>query len=145
MGYSLFIRNNNGVYVIGLNDSVKNITMNVWNLVVIQYVGDQNGVRAFNFTVDTVSSLQSLAKTQEVVDTLIATQQSFTGVIAGGPGDTLANSGRLALGMPDGSTTQSFTGDVAWVHGFRDYITTVDILAKEISQTWISRWPRSNL
>jgi hypothetical protein len=146
-GYNLFLRNNNGVYVIGLNDSVKNITMNVWNLVVIQYVGDQNGVRAFNFSVDTLDSL-SLSKKQNqqvFVDSLTANQQSFTSVIAGAPGDTLANSGRLALGMPDGSTTQSFTGDVAWVHGFRDYISTVDMLAKEVAQTWISRWPRSNL
>jgi hypothetical protein len=144
-GYTLFLRNTGGNYSIGLNNSFNEIHMNVWNLVVIQYVGDQRGVTAFKFNVASLESLSTARSQQAFVQTLTTNQQSFNAVIAGGNGNYLMNSGRLALGIPDASTTQSFTGDVAWIHGFRDYITTADILAKEVAQTWISRWPRANL
>jgi hypothetical protein len=33
-----------------------------------------------------------------------------------------------------------FTGDVAWIHGFRDYFTSYDMLRAELNQSWLSRW-----
>jgi hypothetical protein len=42
------------------------------------------------------------------------------------------------------SIGQSFTGDIAWLHGFRNYINSDDILSAELYQTWKSRWPSSS-
>lgn len=39
------------------------------------------------------------------------------------------------------SIGQSFTGDVAWLHGFRNYINSDDILSAELYQSWKTRWP----
>ena len=51
--------------------------------------------------------------------------------------------GTLMLGAVNMADGQSCVGDVAWLHGFRDYFTTTKMLEKEIKQTWISRWPRA--
>jgi hypothetical protein len=40
-----------------------------------------------------------------------------------------------------GFSSSSFLGDIAWLHGFRDYIKTDSELYAEMNQTWISRWP----
>jgi hypothetical protein len=40
-----------------------------------------------------------------------------------------------------GFSSSSFLGDIAWLHGFRDFIKTDSELYAEINQTWISRWP----
>jgi hypothetical protein len=37
--------------------------------------------------------------------------------------------------------SESFVGDIGWIHGFRDYIDSDELLQREINQTWISRWP----
>ena len=39
------------------------------------------------------------------------------------------------------SNSASFLGDIAWLHGFRDFIGTDSELYAELNQTWISRWP----
>jgi hypothetical protein len=140
-GYTIFLYNNGGSYKIGLNNSFKDITMNEWNLVVIQYVGDENGVRAFSLNVNTLKSLENVQNRNFLFQNMLSQQQSYSPVIAGGPGEYSVNSAQMSLGSLPNSTIQSFTGDVAWVHGFRYYLTSQELLSKEIDQTWLSRWP----
>jgi hypothetical protein len=40
-----------------------------------------------------------------------------------------------------GFSASSFLGDIAWLHGFRDFIASDSELYAELNQTWISRWP----
>ena len=140
-GYTIFLHNNGGSYSIGLNNSFKDITMNEWNLLVIQYVGDKNGVKGFSFNVNTIKSLEDPQTRRFLLQNMISQQTVYGPVIAGGPGDYSVNSAQMSLGSLPNSTIQSFTGDVAWVHGFTYYLTTEELLSKEINQTWLSRWP----
>ena len=72
---------------------------------------------------------------------MLSRQQAYGSIIAGGVGDYLENSGQLSLGSLPNSSIQSFTGNVAWIHGFTYHLTSENLLAKEIEQTWISRLP----
>jgi hypothetical protein len=40
---------------------------------------------------------------------------------------------------------QSFSGDVAWLHGFRNYLDTDELLLTELQQNWLYRWPIPNI
>ena len=70
----------------------------------------------------------------------------------GNPNDKyVMNSGRLMLGSSGAPSykvggmvnwnSESFVGDIGWIHGFRNYIDSDELLQREINQTWISRWP----
>jgi hypothetical protein len=134
------------------------VVMNQWNLVVIQYVGDENGVKGINFNVEGLATLQNDTGRRAFLAKL-ASQQSAGGggqVMIGNPNDNyVMNSGRLMLGSSGAPSykaagmnnwnSESFVGDIAWVHGFRNYIDSDDLLKREINQTWISRWSQKNI
>ena len=140
-GYTIFLHNNGGSYTIGLNNSFKDITMNEWNLVIIQYVGDENGIRGFTLNVTMMKSLEDEQNRKFLFQNILGQQKAYGSVIAGGPGEYSVNSAQMSLGSLPNSSIQSFTGDVAWVHGFRYYLTSEELLSKEIDQSWLSRWP----
>ena len=162
-GYSagFYLYNKGGQYTFGYGtnrgQSQVNVpaTMNQWNLVVIQYVGDENGVRGINFNVEALSVLQDNTRRGAFLAKLTSQQAGGAGgqVMIGKPTDNyVMNSGRLMLGSSGAPSykasgmvnwnSESFVGDIAWVHGFRNYIDSDDLLKREINQTWISRWPQ---
>jgi hypothetical protein len=128
-----------------------------FNMIVIQYNSHAQGIR--NIQADAMD-LPTL-KTSGGLNTMfarISNHQSPVGPIIMPPITNEAQrkigSGMLILGgsCPDYSlqagsqkNIQSFTGDVAWIHGFRTPINTIGMLKAEVEQTWISRWPRRNI
>lgn len=130
------------------------VVMNQWNLVVIQYVSDENGVRGINFNVEGLATLKNDTGRRAFLAKLMSQQGAGGGgqVIIGNPNDKyIMNSGRLMLGSSGAPSykvagmnnwnSESFVGDIAWVHAFRNYIDSDELLQREINQTWISRWP----
>ncbi len=161
IGTGCSLVNNGGKYSVayqmstGVNQTCP-ITPNEWNLIVLQYLGDKNGLRSINCNVETLENLKKddgrkkfLAKLQS--------QQSLSGrIILGQPNQPyLDSAGWLVLGGAGAAVLrdkgvwrwgqQGFTGDIGWIHGFRDFIDTDEVLKSEIKQTWMSRWPRGNL
>jgi hypothetical protein len=61
---------------------------------------------------------------------------------------TRNHSGHLVLGgwNPELSKTKPiwmgscFVGEVAWIHGFREALSTDELLSKDITNTWLTRW-----
>jgi hypothetical protein len=126
-----------------MGSTTKDITMNEWNLIVIQYIGDSNGLRRTSFHVETLNRLKNSAARNRFSAELISNQLVNGEVIAGNPrANYVQNSGFLTLGSWN---TPSMTGDVAWIHGFRNFLDTDELLKNEIEQSWVSRWPRGNL
>lgn len=130
------------------------VVMNKWNLVVIQYVGDENGVKGINFHVEGLATLQTDTRRRAFLAKLMSQQGAGGGgqVMIGNPNDNyVMNSGRLMLGSSGAPSykaagmnnwnSESFVGDIGWIHGFRNYIDSDELLQREINQTWISRWP----
>lgn len=161
-GYSagFYLYNRGGQYTFGYGTNRGQsqvdvpVAMNQWNLVVIQYLGDENGVKGINFHVDGLSALQGDTGRRAFLAKLMSQQGGGGGgqVMIGNPNDKyVMNSGRLMLGSSGAPSykvggmvswnSESFVGDIAWVHGFRDYIDTEELLQREINQAWISRWP----
>jgi len=160
-----YIMNNNGQYVINysakafdkpLAATTVPIKMNEWNFIVIQYLGDNMGLRKITFHIESLARLQDATVRSQFSSTLRANQNISGPVIVGAPGSSNAeNSGWFMLGAATADFykkpgmwqwgTPGFTGDVAWVHGFRNFLDTEALLTSEIKQTWISRWPRGNL
>jgi len=151
----------NGNYVFYLrSDNVESTTPcvpNEWNLVVIQYNGDAKGIT--NVQVDAMD-LPTLQTNNGVAQffTRIVTHQSRTGsyimkppmYLKEQPGSTIRDKfgGYLNLGGASDLTPQQgqgFTGDIAWIHGFRDVFSDIASLKSEVTQSWVSRWPRPNL
>ena len=157
-GFYLYNRGGQYTFGYGTNRGQSQVNlpaaMNQWNLVVIQYVGDENGVKGINFHAESLAKLEGDAGRRAFLAKLMS-QQSVGGggqVMIGNPNDKyIMNSGRLMLGSSGAPSykvggmvnwnSESFVGDIAWVHGFRDYIDSDELLRREISQTWISRWP----
>jgi hypothetical protein len=163
-GYSagFYLYNRGGQYTFGYGtnrgQSQVNlpVAMNKWNLVVIQYVGDENGVKGINFNVEGLATLQTDTGRRAFLAKLMSQQGGGWGVMIGKPNDNyVMNSGRLMLGSSGAPAykvggmvswnSESFVGDIGWVHGFRDYIDSDELLQREINQTWISRWPEARV
>ena len=136
----------------GNNSSVQSApcVLNAWNLVVIQYVDtDGYGIRAITMHAGAFSDLNTNDRARATFLTAIKSTQSSSAPvrtpIMRDVGDITKYSGRLILGnpawTPAGSPATSFSGDIAWLHGFRDFIKTDGELYAELNQTWISRWP----
>jgi len=158
----LNLKNSGGRYVIAFWNS-KQVTeipieMNQWNLVVLQYVGDNGynmGIRNVTCNIAPLETLRTDDGRRTFLKNL-RNQQSSNGpfVLESAVVDR-RNSGFLILGgtCPDYKDIngrqswmmQSFTGSVAWIHGFRNFLDTDELLKAEIEQTWISRWPRGNI
>ena len=164
-GYSagFYLYNKGGQYTFGYgtnrgqSQATMPAAMNQWNLVVIQYVGDENGVKGINFNVESLGSLQSPGGRRAFLEKLKSQQSAGGGqVMIGKPNDNyVMNSGRLMLGSSGAPSykasgmmswnSESFVGDIAWIHGFRNYIDSEDLLKREVNQTWISRWPEVSI
>jgi hypothetical protein len=160
-GSGLYLVNRGGNYsMAGLtstgqfNNTNVPITPNEWNLCVIQYIGDNSGVRKITYDADRLTNLQTDAGRAAFLQKLAA-GRSYSGgpVMIGNPvGDAMGNAGTFLVGSWNKTTVAgyqanfpSFTGDMAWVHGFRNYLDTDAVLKNEITQGWISRWPVPNL
>lgn len=160
-----YIMNNNGQYVINysakafdkpLAATTVPIAMNEWNFIVIQYLGDSIGLRKITFHIESLARLQDAGVRSRFSSALRSNQNISGPVLAGAPGSyNPENSGWFMIGAATADFykkpgmwqwgSPGFTGDVAWVHGFRNFLDTEDLLKSEIRQTWISRWPRGNL
>lgn len=151
----------------GEGTSEADCQLNAWNFVLIQYVDtDGYGIRTMsmnatpylNINMDGTRGRDSRA--QFLMFIRMPQSQNFHPVktpIMRDVGDITKYSGRIMLGKNAWSTSTesvprrepyttstpgtSFLGDIAWLHGFRDYIKTDSELYAEINQTWISRWP----
>jgi hypothetical protein len=155
----MYLKNTNGNYTLSYGTSRNqfqaehNVKMNEWNLIVIQYVGDEMGVRKITCNVENLSNLQSDSGRASFLGKLSAGRSSVNSVVIGNPReDAFQNSGMLLIGALNSTiyynckpSVNSFTGDVAWIHGFRNYLDTDQVLKNEITQSWISRWPIPNL
>ena len=116
------------------------ITPNEWNLVVLQYVGDENGLRKVTCNVESLARLRTPDGLRQFSAALRSGQSVSGSIVAGAYGaNYYQNSGQLRIGR------RGFRGDVAWLHGFRNFLDTEELLKKEVEQSWISRWPRGNL
>ena len=160
-----YIMNNNGQYVVNysakafdkpLAATTVPIVMNEWNFMVIQYLGDVNGLRKITFHTESLKRLQDPTVRSQFSATLRANQNVSGPILAGATGSTnIDNSGWFMFGAATADFykrpgmwqwgSPGFTGDVAWFHGFRNFLDTEDILKSELNQTWMSRWPRGNI
>jgi hypothetical protein len=151
--------NNGGTYqlefVNRLGNDIKlqtvGVSINKWNLLVFQYVSNANGLIGVNMFTESLKNLRNEATGRGFVNTLTSGQGMGGAVILGSPGSNNQNSsGWLMLGSTGptyykkpgmwGWNNTGFTGDVAWIHGFRDYFTSYEMLKAEINQSWLSRW-----
>jgi hypothetical protein len=158
-GFYLYNRGGQYTFGYGTNRGQSQVSMpvvmNKWNLVVIQYVGDENGVKGINCNAESLSALQTDPGRRAFLAKLMSQQGGGWGggqVMIGNPNDNyVMNSGRLMLGSSGAPSykvggmvnwnSESFVGDIGWIHGFRNYIDSDELLQREINQTWISRWP----
>ena len=140
MGSALAISRSGSTYYITNGAVTAPIAMNTWNLIVIQYVHNTSGtgIVTHSFVHDTLGNLQTVTAQKKML-TSLAQIQTLTSSATAWPATM---PGTLMLGAVDMASGQACVGDVAWIHGFRDYFTTTDTLQKEIKQTWITRWPR---
>jgi hypothetical protein len=127
-----------------LDNGMMPIRMNEWNLLVIQYVGDDSGIRRINMAVESLDRLRDSRARSDFSNALRGGQTISGQVAVGNPNARyVENAGFIYLGaLPD---AMGFTGDIAWLHGFRNYLDTEALLKSEVEQSWISRWPRGNL
>jgi hypothetical protein len=122
-----------------------------WNLVVIQYVDtDGNGIRDISLTAAPISSLSNSGSANTFVNNLTKRQSTSAQIatpVARIAGEIQTYADKLYLGLntaaaiPSIYCNESFVGDIAWLHGFRNYIANVDELQAEVNAGWISRWP----
>lgn len=140
MGSALAISRSGQTYYLTNGAVTTPIAMNTWNLIVIQYIHNTagTGIVTHSFVHDTLANLQTEASQKKML-TSLAQIQTLSSSSTAWPA-TMA--GTLMLGAVDMGNGQACVGDVAWLHGFREYFTTTDVLLKEIKQSWITRWPR---
>ena len=147
---------------IGLNGRTKRMIAQAavggWNLLVLQYIQETpvasavSGTKAFKPVVDVsfhsfpLASLQSGSALQNAWKQMIAARNTapigsvFFPTVAEGPAQD-AGSGYLVLGS-DPRGMVGFTGDIAWLHGFRVAMESKDMLEAEVRQTWKKYWYR---
>ena len=154
-GCSLYLVKQGSSYIFRLSAKLVHYTapcvVNAWNFVVIQYVDtDGYGIRAITMHAAPYTELNTNESSRAEFLRIIKNQQS-TSIPVKTPimrevGDITKYSGRLILGKPGWPpigvpANTSFLGDIAWLHGFRNFIGSDSELYAEINQTWISRWP----
>ena len=155
-GISLYYTGPNTMSVNTANRGTFNVplTANTWNYIVIQSINDGRGV--YNFTVNAIraDSLANPATLRTFVNSLSAGQNATGNYITGSASIDANESAFLRLGAlavgaqnPDintGNSRLSFQGDVAFIHGFRTYLTTTALVSTDVNQQWMSRWPRGD-
>jgi len=158
-GCNLYLRYANGTYnfslvtVVGssVTETLRPCTANVWNLVVIQYIDtDGYGIRGISMRAAPYTTLFSSppARTEFMnqMKTDLNTNSSVVTPVIRFQSDINKYSAKLFLGttpwpLAAYTTSGSFTGDIAWLHGFRNYMDSDSELMAEVQQKWISRWP----
>lgn len=172
--HGIYLRNNgNGSYVFEFENrfdgptgmspsSYRKFTapaqLQKWNFVVLQYLKDRAnmGVSDFHLSAATFDELCLNSTRSRFLSNLqIAQRKNLGPLILRNAGLDSSHSGLIALGGTNANYTtssglrqfkdQSFIGDVAWVHGFRNFIDNDEQLKKELTQEWERRWPRANL
>ena len=155
-GYGMFLVRQGGRYFIrhwkGNHTEEHPVYINKWNFLVIQYVGDRFGVRNFDLHVYDYDFVKGDAGRRQMLGWMKQRQNATGAILYGNATNDRRNAGYLVLGgtspnYRDASgrvtwQSQSFSGDVAYIHGFRNYIDTDELLKTEIDGKWISRWPR---
>jgi len=138
VGVGLAITKNGPSYYITNGSITMPIIMNTWNLAVIQYIHNSSdtGIVTHSFVCDTLDNLKNDGSRKKMISELSQMQ----GLITSAAVWPNTMPGKLALGVA--LQKDSFIGDVAWIHGFRDYLVTPQMLQAELEQTWVSRWPR---
>lgn len=116
-------------------------TVNQWNLVVIHFNGD-NGIINILYSVADLPSIKTADGRGEFVKKMLTNQNATGKILMRTFGPSAPKScGFLQLG---GGQGQGFTGDIAWLHGFREGIASDELLEAEATQSWLTRWPGEN-
>ena len=120
--------------------------LNQWNLIIIQYNSDSKGIHNVQADAMDLPTAQTSGGQQTLL-ARIMNHQSVIGPVIMPPitneAQRTKGAGQVFLGAS--ASQMSFTGDIAWLHGFRTPINTSGMLEAEINQSWLSRWPRPNL
>lgn len=158
-GVILSLKNSFGQYqltytTMATGASIAPISINQWNYIVLQVVSDGYGVQAFNVSCAPVASLQTASGVSSFVNSLVSRQNNTGSYIAGSAAKDVNESAQIRIGnlarsqypdIPDArEELSSFQGDLAFFHGFRDFMNTSDLVNADVQGTWMSRWPRGN-
>jgi hypothetical protein len=161
-GWAIHLKNANGQYMYSYWNGAAWVDIpaftNEWNLIVVQYINSESGLRAINVSAEKLANLQTDRDISRFLGALQARQSSFSpGFLVGSPFVDGGNAGHFVLGGRGDTTAfrdrngqiswslQSFTGDIAWLHAFNSYFDSMDMLKAEVKQNWIGRWPRGGL
>jgi hypothetical protein len=162
-GVTLSMKNDGNNYVLETFTPSKGIVRspiapNQLNYIVLQVVGDQRGVMDFNVTstsADTLSGMSAAAASARAsfVNILTAKQNVLGTYITGSAAVNVNESAPLRIGSilsaqnPDISSQKQmygFEGNLVFVHGFREYISTAEMIHADIDNLWMTRWPRGD-
>lgn len=151
-----FLKNTGGdTYEIGFSDGFtpttqsQRIQLHKWHLIVIQYLGNPGTLSGYSFHVAPLDVLQNSRNREILLQTMRTAQnrgvqvrfrEDAAGHLILGAADIRSYTPFQAY--PNLFVAQSFEGDVAWVHGFRQYINSDEHLVKELQQKYMSDWPR---
>lgn len=148
IGVALFLSRQGSQYFLRLwvNNVTRNIpvTMNSWNLAVLQYSGYSDQINNVALHVRAMDSLKTRDGLRTFLSEIKTSQGQGQGqTIFTGPNDRRM-AGYIGLGgkapkYPN-YNIQSFSGSVAWIHGFRNFLDTEELLSAEVNQTWINDW-----
>jgi hypothetical protein len=126
------------------------VAVNEYNLVVLQYVGDSYGIRNITCHVSPFNTVKTDAGRRTLLEQMKSRQDATGSVVYGSAVNNRDFSGYLVLGgtspnYKDASgrnswQSESFQGEVKWIHGFRNYIDADELLKAEIEQAWIKAW-----
>lgn len=162
-GVMISLKNNGGNYILETYTTDKGFTNspispNQMNYIVLQVISDSRGVQDFNVSSASVAALSGMsaaavAARTSFVNTLIAKQNITRGYIANSASSDANESAPLRVGAvltaqnPDISTRYQqygFQGSVVFVHGFREYMNTAELIQADVDGLWMTRWPRQN-
>lgn len=161
-GVTISMKNDAGTYVLETYTKNKGIVRspivpNQLNYIVLQVVSEPGrGVMDFNVTSTLMAPLSGMsaaagAARTALVNTLTTKQNVLGSYITGSASKDANESAPLRIGSiltaqnPDVSTLNqmySFEGSVVFVHGFRDYISTAEMVQADVDNLWMTRWPR---
>ena len=129
------------------------VTPNAWNYVVIQVIGDRNGVRSMNVTSSPVKDLATPAQRSNLLRLLQGKRNATSGYQIQSAAVNANASSYLRMGgvfnvdnpdIPRWNESFGFEGDVAFLHGFRTYLDTEGMIDADVKAGWMSRWPRGD-
>jgi len=140
LGTGIFLINRDGQYFFShtVGKWIRNApaVLNRWNLLVLQYLGTQ-GIVSIEMHTCPLTTL--LTDCKPFAKELLAKQNTQYPIYK-----DKGDAGYIILGgtcadYPRNWSHQSFTGDIAWIHGFRQHLNE-SMLQKEILQSWGTRW-----